>query len=150
MLLKAIGQMLVLVGIKRFHWLLSDFYLEVAKQEVISQIKYCVKVWCSTLNKATASAFPVSYCVLYKNAPFTADWAFVNHCLSQALFTMVLSALWKFNKRLLCHSPLFQSKTFKNKLYGENDIPLMCVDHIYGGNNRFYFLSLMIIELLMF
>uniref|UniRef100_A0A8C1WZM7 Myotubularin-related protein 12 n=1 Tax=Cyprinus carpio TaxID=7962 RepID=A0A8C1WZM7_CYPCA len=23
-------------------------------------------------------------------------------------------------------------KTFKNKLYGENDIPLMCVDHIYG------------------
>lgn len=24
------------------------------------------------------------------------------------------------------------SKTFKNKLYGENDIPLMCVDHIYG------------------
>ncbi|XP_042562326.1 myotubularin-related protein 12-like, partial [Clupea harengus] len=22
---------------------------------------------------------------------------------------------------------------FKNKLYGENDIPLMCVDHIYGG-----------------
>lgn len=35
---------------------------------------------------------------------------------------------------LLC---LFQSKTFKNKLYGENDIPLMCVDHIYGGNNCF-------------
>ncbi|XP_051748463.1 myotubularin-related protein 12 isoform X1 [Ctenopharyngodon idella] len=24
------------------------------------------------------------------------------------------------------------SKAFKNKLYGENDIPLMCVDHIYG------------------
>lgn len=24
------------------------------------------------------------------------------------------------------------AKTFKNKLYGENDIPLMCVDHIYG------------------
>uniref|UniRef100_A0A673KDF8 Myotubularin-related protein 12 n=1 Tax=Sinocyclocheilus rhinocerous TaxID=307959 RepID=A0A673KDF8_9TELE len=24
------------------------------------------------------------------------------------------------------------TKTFKNKLYGENDIPLMCVDHIYG------------------
>ncbi|XP_052411514.1 myotubularin-related protein 12 isoform X1 [Carassius gibelio] len=25
-----------------------------------------------------------------------------------------------------------KAKTFKNKLYGENDIPLMCVDHIYG------------------
>ncbi|XP_051954205.1 myotubularin-related protein 12-like isoform X1 [Xyrauchen texanus] len=24
------------------------------------------------------------------------------------------------------------AKNFKNKLYGENDIPLMCVDHIYG------------------
>nr|XP_055055916.1 myotubularin-related protein 12 [Misgurnus anguillicaudatus] len=24
------------------------------------------------------------------------------------------------------------AKKFKNKLYGENDIPLMCVDHIYG------------------
>lgn len=150
----AAGQMLVLVGIKRFHRLISDVYLEVAKQEakrvsrLISQIKYCVNVWYSTLNKATASAFPVSYCVLYKNAPFTADWAFVNHCLLQALFTLVLlSALWKYNKRLLCHLRLFQSKTFKNKLYGENDIPLMCVDHIYGGNNRFYFLSLMIIDL---
>lgn len=96
MLLKAIGQMLVLVDIKRFHRLLSDVYLEVAKQEVkcvsflISQIKYCVNVWYRTLNKATASAFPVSYCVLYKNAPFTADWAFVDHCLSQALFALVL------------------------------------------------------------
>lgn len=46
----ATGQMLVLVGIKRFHWLLSDLYLEVAKQEakrvslLISQIKYCVNV----------------------------------------------------------------------------------------------------------
>lgn len=104
----ATGQMLVLVGIKRFHWLLSDLYLEVAKQEakrvslLISQIKYCVNVWYSTLNKAKASAFPVSYCMLYKNTPFTADWAFVNHCLSQALFTLVLlSALWKYNKRLL-------------------------------------------------
>ncbi|KAL2092395.1 hypothetical protein ACEWY4_012193 [Coilia grayii] len=25
------------------------------------------------------------------------------------------------------------SQHFKNKLYGQNDIPLMCVDHIYGG-----------------
>lgn len=46
----AAGQMLVLVGIKRFHRLISDVYLEVAKQEakrvslLISQIKYCVNV----------------------------------------------------------------------------------------------------------
>ncbi|XP_036383036.1 myotubularin-related protein 12 isoform X2 [Megalops cyprinoides] len=26
-----------------------------------------------------------------------------------------------------------QAQLFKNKLYGENDIPLTCVDHIYGG-----------------
>ncbi|KAJ8405563.1 hypothetical protein AAFF_G00315430 [Aldrovandia affinis] len=29
--------------------------------------------------------------------------------------------------------PLDEAQLFKNKLYGENDIPLTCVDHIYGG-----------------
>ncbi|KAG9355102.1 hypothetical protein JZ751_001815 [Albula glossodonta] len=29
--------------------------------------------------------------------------------------------------------PSGEAQLFKNKLYGENDIPLTCVDHIYGG-----------------
>ncbi|KAJ8380442.1 hypothetical protein SKAU_G00012200 [Synaphobranchus kaupii] len=30
-------------------------------------------------------------------------------------------------------NPSEEAHLFKNKLYGENDIPLTCVDHIYGG-----------------
>ncbi|KAJ8263065.1 hypothetical protein COCON_G00155220 [Conger conger] len=29
--------------------------------------------------------------------------------------------------------PAEEAQLFRNKLYGENDIPLTCVDHIYGG-----------------
>ncbi|XP_064152774.1 myotubularin-related protein 12 [Anguilla rostrata] len=32
--------------------------------------------------------------------------------------------------------PVEEAQLFKNKLYEENDIPLTCVDHIYGGNDE--------------